>query len=123
MRQNAKQLFAAPFRCLRYAGAGLLLYWLGSFLINLIIIGVYPDFSNVNDESIAALTSENYELMAIGTVLLVPIVEETLYRGVVFSKLHGRSPVLAYIVSTLVFDAYAKNYTVIPPCCQPDRRR
>lgn len=103
--QNAKQVFAAPWRCLRYAGAGLMLYWLGSYLIGLLVVAVYPDFINVNDESIAALTQENYQLMSIGTVLLVPVVEETLYRGVVFGKLHKRSPVLAYIVSTMVFAA------------------
>lgn len=94
-----------PFRTLRFAGMGLLLYWVGSFAVNLFVLSVYPEFSNVNDASISELTQSNYTLMTIGTVLLVPITEETLYRGLVFGSLYKRSPVAAYGVSTLVFAA------------------
>jgi membrane protease YdiL (CAAX protease family) len=102
---NAKQAFTAPFRCLRYAGAGLILYWLGSYVVSLLIVAVYPDFANVNDESIAQLTQNNYTLMSIGTVFLVPVLEETLYRGLVFGKLYNRRPFSAYVISTFVFSA------------------
>lgn len=102
---SAKLSFAQPWHCLRSAFFGFILYWLGSFLVNIMIIFVYPDFSNVNDASIMELTQQNYTLMAIGTVLLVPVVEETLYRGVVFGSLYKRSRVAAYTVSTLVFSA------------------
>ena len=94
-----------PWLCLRYTGQGLLLYWLGSFLIGLLIAAVYPDFSNINDESIAYMTQQNYTLMSFGTVLLVPVVEETLYRGVVFGMLYEHSRVAAFIVSSLAFAA------------------
>lgn len=101
----AKVSLAAPLRTLCFAGMGLLLYWVGSFAVNLFILTVYPDFSNVNDASIGQLTRDNYTLMAVGTVLLVPVTEETLYRGLVFGTLYRRSPVAAYAVSTLVFAA------------------
>lgn len=94
-----------PWRLLRYAGCGLLLYWLGNFLVSFIILNVYPDFSNVNDQSILELTRENYTLMAIGTVFLVPVVEETLYRGVIFGTLYRFHPFVGYLVSTLIFSA------------------
>lgn len=96
---------SAPWRLLRFAGAGILLYWFGSFLVNYFIMTVYPDFSNVNDDSIQALTQQNYQLMAIGTVLLVPVTEETLYRGVIFGSIYKRSRILGYAVSALVFAA------------------
>lgn len=102
---SAKQAFANVSRCLRYAFIGLLLYWGGSMVVSMIILAVYPDFSNVNDQSIMALTEQNQMLMGIGTVLLVPVVEETLYRGVVFGGLYQRSPIAAFAVSTLVFSA------------------
>lgn len=102
---SAKRTFSDPFRTLRFAGVGLLLYWAGSFLVNYFILAVYPDFSNVNDASINELTQDNYTLMAVSTVLLVPVTEETLYRGLVFGKLHERSPAAAYAVSALVFAA------------------
>lgn len=103
--RSAKLSFMTPFQCLRYAGAGLVLYWIASYLISIIIFMVSPGFSNVNDQSIMELTRENYSLMAVGTVLLVPVVEETLYRGIVFGRLYHRSPLAAYAVSTLAFSA------------------
>ena len=103
--QGAKHALSAPFTCLRYAFLGFLLHLLGSMLINTVILSLDPEFSNVNDAAISGLTQQNYRLMSLGTVLLVPITEETLYRGVVFGKLYRRSPLVAYIVSTLVFSA------------------
>ena len=51
------------------------------------------------------MVADDYTLMIIGTVLLVPITEELLYRGLIFASLYNRSRVLAYIVSTLAFAA------------------
>ena len=79
------------------------LYWIGSILVNILVVYLEPEFSNVNDENIAILTGENYLLMAVGTVILVPVVEETLYRGVVFGQLYQKNPLIAYIVSVVVF--------------------
>lgn len=101
----AKQILLAPWQFLRCCGQGLLLYWLGSFLINLLIVALDPEFSNVNDNSIAQMTNQNYILMSVGTVLLVPVVEETLYRGVVFGQLYRKNPLVGYIVSTAIFSA------------------
>lgn len=103
--RSAKQALAAPFRCLRAAFIGLLLYWLGSFAFGILIAFLYPDFFNVNDSNIQQMTQQNYTVMAIGTVLLVPITEELLYRGLIFANLYNRSPWLAYLVSAVVFSA------------------
>jgi membrane protease YdiL (CAAX protease family) len=103
--QGAMCAFDRPFHCLRFAGLGLILYWLGSFLVNMFIFAVYPDFSNVNDASISQLTQQNYQLMSVSTVLLVPVTEETLYRGVIFGKLYERTRIGGYVLSTLLFAA------------------
>ncbi len=81
------------------------LYWIGSILVNMLVLYLDPDFSNVNDENIAYLTNQNRILMSVGTVLLVPVVEETLYRGVVFGQLYKKNTIIAYIVSVAVFSA------------------
>lgn len=96
--QNVKKNLST---CLKGFG----LYWLGSILVNMLVIYLEPEFSNVNDENIALLTEDNHLLMAVGTVLLVPVVEETLYRGLVFGQLYRKSPLIAYIVSVAVFSA------------------
>ena len=62
-----------------------------------------PEFANVNDQSIAQMAEKHYALMVFFTVLLVPITEETLYRGLLFQGLQRKSRVLAYLVSVSVF--------------------
>lgn len=100
-----KIFLQAPGSILRTCLKGFGLYWLGSILVNILVVYLEPEFSNVNDENIALLTGQSFVLMIVGTVVLVPIVEETLYRGVVFGELYRKSPILAYIVSVAVFAA------------------
>ena len=100
---SARSAAAAPFRCLRFAALGLGLYYIGSFLIGLLISRISPDFSNVNDSAIQSMAAENYGLIAFGTVFLVPVTEETLYRGLLFQGLHSKSRIGAYLLSTVVF--------------------
>lgn len=96
---SAKQ----PIQCIRAAIKGFFLYYVLSICVNIFIVIINPDFSNVNDDSIAQMTQGNFALMAIGTVLLVPPVEETLYRGLIFHGLYDRSKILAYILSVTLF--------------------
>lgn len=84
---------------------GFVAYWVVNAALGTLIAWVYPGFSNVNDQSIAAQASSHYVLMVIGTVILVPTVEEVLFRGLVFGSLHRRSRAWAYGLSTLVFCA------------------
>ena len=84
---------------------GLVVYWVLTALVSLLVVWVYPDFSNVNDDSIASLVQENFGLIAFATVWLVPITEELFFRGLIFRGLYNRSRVAAYIVSTLAFGA------------------
>lgn len=74
-----------------------LLDWLLSFLI--------PGYNPIVDTSLSALSQSNYYLMLIGVVIFAPVIEETLYRGLVYRNLWRKSKVAAYIVSILVFAA------------------
>ena len=84
---------------------GLLLYFVLNYAVTMLIVALRPDFFNVNDRNIASLAEEHYLLMVLGTVVLVPITEELLYRGVVFSALQKANPILAYALSILLFSA------------------
>ena len=85
--------------------AGLFLYFALNSLFTMLIVAFRPDFFNVNDRNIASLAQEHYLLMVLGTVVLVPVTEELLYRGVVFSALQKANPILAYALSILLFSA------------------
>lgn len=100
-----KIALSQPWRCLRAAGIGLMLYWLLSYLYGIVLYFVSPDFTNVNDSSVGAMVAENYELLAFGTVLLVPVAEETLFRGLIFGSLYNRNRFWAYTVSVVAFAA------------------
>ncbi len=62
-----------------------------------------PKFANANDASISVLYRNNPFLMTVGTVILVPPVEECLYRGLIFRKLYGKNRWAAYLTSIFAF--------------------
>lgn len=82
---------------------GFVFYYLCNYAITWAVQHFFPSFSNYNDEAIAAMSRGNYFLMFIGTVILVPPVEECFYRGLIFRNLYGKSRWAAYIVSIFSF--------------------
>ena len=90
-------------RCLTSTAMGLGVYFAGMFLISLMIPWIDPNFSNVNDDTILELTQEYKVPLGVCIVLLVPVVEETLFRGLVFRHLFEKDSRLGYLVSMAVF--------------------
>ena len=82
-----------------------IVYYGATLIINYLIYQIDPGFSNTNDENIASMYADSQLLIGICDVLLVPPVEEILYRGIVFGKLYQKSPLLGYTVSILLFGA------------------
>lgn len=105
LRHNTVLALGNFRRTLFAAFKGMGIYFVLSFAVGMLITAVYPDFTNVNDASIDQMVDQNPLLMNIGTVLLVPITEELLYRGLVFRSIHGKNRVLAYVISILGFAA------------------
>ena len=103
LRASLEQLGQRPVRLFVSVLLGLMSYFALNYFVSGLIFQLRPDFFNVNDSSITDLARQNYTLMTAGAVLLVPLVEECLYRGVVFSIFSGKSTALAYAVSTLLF--------------------
>ncbi len=102
---NAKVAIVTPFRCLQSAGIGFLLQWVCNYIVSFVIFFLLPDFYNVNDNSVQQLVTDNIALMTVALVILVPVVEETLYRGLIFRLLYGKNRFLAYAISTIAFSA------------------
>lgn len=82
---------------------GFVAYYACFYVTDWAVSLLVPGFSNYNDESIAAMSSGNYFLMFVGTVVLVPPYEECIFRGLIFRNLYGKSHWAAYIVSILSF--------------------
>ena len=103
LKMNWRIAAAQPWKMLRFAGIGLIFYFFGTSLITTVITWIYPEFLNINDQSIMGMVQDHFGIMVIGTVILVPITEEAFYRGLIFRQLFDRSPVLAYLLSMAAF--------------------
>ncbi len=82
---------------------GFVAYYACFTLIDWVVHFFVPGFTNYNDEAISAMSRGSSFLMTIGVVVLVPPVEECLYRGLIFRNLYKKSRWAAYIVSILAF--------------------
>ena len=101
--QSANDALDVPMATFRYALLG---YFGNNILTNLVTIAcisVYPAFLNVNDANISAIMTEDFTLMAVGSIFLAPFAEEVLFRGLVFRGLFDRHPLLAYGLSMGLF--------------------
>ncbi len=94
--KNSKQV-------IQYCLIGFLTYQFLAIVIAQCILLLKPDFANVNDQTLADISQGNFALMAVCTVLMVPLTEEIFYRGVIFGGLYRRNRFAAYAVSVLVF--------------------
>ena len=111
LKCNFTHSLKTPFNVIWYAILGYLgSQALGEILAYLTLM-VYPDFSNVNDQTITSMLREDSMLIALGTVFLVPLVEELFFRGLIFRNLWSKSRIGAYLVSMILFSLlHVANY-------------
>ena len=94
-----------PRLVLMCALLGTAAYWSMTSVLTQILLRIEPAFYNINDASITQIMEQEFLLMAAGTVLLVPTVEECLFRGLLFGALWEHSRPLGWIVSVGAFAA------------------
>ena len=116
LSRSFTQVLQHPSYFIQAVILGFVAYYACSWGINKLFSWIAPGYTNANDASIAALSKGNFFLMAIGTVVLVPPVEECFYRGLIFRNLYGVSRLAAYLVSMAVFAfihiiGYIQSYT------------
>ena len=103
LAKNGKTFLSNPGSILIKSIYGFIGYWVLNYLVGMVILLISTDFYNVNDSAIDAMTNENMALMSFGTILLAPVAEELLYRGLIFRGLYNKNHVLGYLISTLAF--------------------
>lgn len=84
---------------------GFCIYWLLQVGIGIIGDLLSGNIAIPNDDTIASIADENYRIMWAGAVLLAPMVEETLVRGLVFGNVRRLNRVAAYAAAAAVFAA------------------
>lgn len=101
--ENLKIAVQSPFRCLGFTALAILAYWFLSIFVQYFILFMDPDFFNVNDAYIDSMAQDNYALISLSTIVLVPVVEECLYRGLMFGAIYNRNKLAAYLFSGIIF--------------------
>ncbi len=92
-------------RIIQTVATGFCLYWLLNTVVATLILSIKPDFANINDAGIHAMIDEFPVLMPIAVIFAVPLAEECLFRGWIFTGLARRSLPLAYGITTVCFSA------------------
>ncbi len=76
------------------------------YAVSIVMMFFMDGLTNPNSAAVLQQVQINKNVMIAVSVLLAPIVEECLFRGVVFGTLHSKSRILAYAVSALLFSVY-----------------
>lgn len=84
---------------------GLAMYFAGTYLVNAVLLQLLPDLQNLNDAELLNMAQANRTVIVVGTVVLAPMAEECMFRGLIFRSIAKKHRILAYIVTTLVFSA------------------
>lgn len=98
-RQFAQCLGAA---CRTMAVGLVALYGLNELMYRLTRL-IASNQTNLNDTTISAQIDAAPHMTLLIVVFLAPFVEEVLFRGLVFGNLKSKSPVVAYLLSCLLF--------------------
>ena len=83
--------------------AGVAIYYFGTAIVGYLTQLIEPGLENINDSTIGDLAGVNAPLMLVYTILLAPLVEELLFRGLIFTSLRPHSRFWAYAVSMVAF--------------------
>ncbi len=92
--------------CLMTILLALLLDYALSGVAALVLLLVDGVLNNPNNENVMNLASQDIGTVKAIAIFLAPIVEETLFRGVLFGSVRQRSRAWAYVVSAAAFSLY-----------------
>lgn len=106
LRRNFYVLLDSPGRCVLCLLTALAVDYEVSLLVQIILLLLEQSIENPNNAQVAEYASYNYGAMKAAAVYLAPVVEETLFRGVVFGTIRRKNRVAAYAVSMLLFGLY-----------------
>ncbi len=101
--KSARQVKAYPGRFFIALAGCLAIYFFGSTAMEWFTRLIDPALKNVNDASITAMTEYGLGKVLLFALVLAPVAEELLFRGLIFSSIHPHSRFWAYAVSMLAF--------------------
>lgn len=103
-RESFHRMLDQPGRCLGAMLLGGLVNYALSLAVSPVLLLVLDGaVDNPNNAALLEIAQQDLGMIKAASVFLAPLVEETLFRGVVFGSLRPRRRVLAYALSTGLF--------------------
>ncbi|SHI19115.1 hypothetical protein SAMN02745823_03212 [Sporobacter termitidis DSM 10068] len=106
LRTSFSDLLDNPLRALQSVVLGYLFNYVAVSAVFFLLSFLLKNVVNPNSQEIINQTKLDPNVIIVVAVLLVPIVEETLFRGALFGTLRSKSRLLAYVVSVALFSVY-----------------
>ena len=92
-------------RVFRSLPLSLLIYYGISIAVNSVVLLLQPEFANENNNAILGIMETSPIFVVILSVILAPMIEESIFRGLIFGNLLRFGRFLAYAVTALGFAA------------------
>lgn len=106
MKSTFYDLCENKLNTFRAVTMGYLFYYVLSYLINTLILIIAGEPTNPNNDAVIAEFLKNRNVMFAVAAIIAPIVEEVLFRGVIFGTIRRKNRYAAYIISVLAFAFY-----------------
>lgn len=106
LRAEFDPLVERLFHCILTFFMALGLDYILSLAVNSIVLALTQGVDNPNDTTIGEIALQSSGAIKAAAVFMAPIVEEVLFRGVIFGAVRERSRGLAYVLSVLIFSVY-----------------
>ena len=106
LRREFDHLLDRFWHCIRYFFAAYFLWYALSMVMAAAMTALGIEATPPNDLAVDMLAQENFGGVLAISVIAAPIVEEVLFRGVLFQSIRKRSGGWAYIASLAVFGLY-----------------
>lgn len=103
-RESFHRMLDRPGRCLgSMLLGGLVNYALSLAVSPVLLLALDGAVDNPNNAALLEIAQQDLGMIKAASIFLAPLVEETLFRGVVFGSLRPKHRVLAYALSTGLF--------------------
>ena len=103
--ESLKDMKGKIRHCILSALLGFAIYYVMAWQVNFVYFLFDIEPQNLNQETVDLLLEETPWQMLLCTVIFAPIVEECLFRGLFFAPLYRKVPILAYVLSAVLFSA------------------
>jgi membrane protease YdiL (CAAX protease family) len=88
---------------LRAVALGFCIYYTSSAMMDLFLPNWFSEYKQISNATLISLMKLEFLPMVIGVVVLVPFVEEILYRGIMFRTLFNWNKTAGYVAAIVIY--------------------